>query len=240
MEMNSNVITYNGEVFTRTDYNGISVLVDQDGYYNGSKICKDNGVRFNNVSRANYWIEYTEALRGVRDLAQAPLVKDRTTLPNEIRGYYVHPKLVNWLCMHLDCIYAIKVSEIMDLVNEQIHLKCSSLEEEIHSVREKNKKLKEDNDRLNKLAVPDGTNNRLLRVLQIGDNRYKVSADSYRKKFAYPIVKTFILASALAGEASMHIRKELSEDGIIDRLKFNDLEGFCSYIRNNYIVLAEC
>ena len=63
MEMNSNVITYNGEVFTRTDYNGISVLVDQDGYYNGSKICKDNGVRFNNVSRANYWIEYTEALR---------------------------------------------------------------------------------------------------------------------------------------------------------------------------------
>ena len=130
--------------------------------------------------------------------------------------------------------YAIKVGELMDLINEQIHLKCSSLEEEIHSVREKNKKLKEDNERLNKLAVPDGTNNRLLRVLKMDDNKYKVSADSYRKKFAYPIVKTFILAS------SMHIRKELSEDGIIDRLKFNDLEGFCSYIRNNYVVLAEC
>ena len=227
MEMNSNIITYNGEVFTRTDYNGISVLVDQDGYYNGSKICKDNGVRFNNVSRSNYWIEYTEALRGMRDLAQTPLIKDKTTLPNEIRGTYIHPKLVNFLCIHVNYKYAIKVSELMDLINEQIHLKCTSLEEEIQSLREKNKKLKE-------LAVPDGTNNRLLRVLKMDDNKYKVSADSYRKKFAYPIVKTFILAS------SMHVRKELSADGIIDRLKFNDLEGFCTYIRNNYVVLAEC
>ena len=234
MEMNSNVITYNGEVFTRTDYNDISVLVDQDGYYNGSKICKDNGTKFGNISRNQYWSDYIDELRGWINSEPAPLVKDKTTLPNEIRGYYIHPKLVNFLCFNVNYKYAIKVSEIMDLVNERIHLKCSSLEEEIHSIREKNKKLKEDNDRLNKLAVPDETNNRLLRVLQIGDNRYKVSADSYRKKFAYPIVKTFILAS------SMHIRKELSEDGIIDRLKFNDLESFCSYIRNNYVVLAEC
>ena len=232
--MNSNVITYNGEVFTRTDYNDISVLVDQDGYYNGSKICKDNGTRYRDISKQQYWKDYIDALDRLGINIPSPLTRDRSTLPNEIRGTYVHPKLVNYLCIHVNLDYAIKVSEIMDLVNERIHLKCSSLEEEIHSIREKNKKLKEDHDRLNKLAVPDETNNRLLRVLQIGDNRYKVSADSYRKKFAYPIVKTFILAS------SMHIRKELSEDGIIDRLKFNDLESFCSYIRNNYVVLAEC
>ena len=227
MEMNSNVITYNGEVFTRTDYNGISVLVDQDGYYNGSKICKDNGTRYRDISKQQYWKDYIDALERLGINIPDPLTRDRSTLPNEIRGTYIHPKLVNYLCIHVNLDYAVKVGELMDLINEQIHLKCSSLEEEIHSVREKIKKLKE-------LAVPDGTNNRLLRVLKMDDNKYKVSADSYRKKFAYPIVKTFILAS------SMHIRKELSEDGIIDRLKFNDLEGFCSYIRNNYTVLAEC
>ena len=227
MEMNSNVITYNGEVFTRTDYNGISVLVDQDGYYNASKICRANGTKFSKITRNQYWSDYIHALEGGSKIGTTPLVKDRTTVPNDVKGYYVHPKLVNYLCIHVNLDYAVKVGELMDLINEQIHLKCSSLEEEIHSVREKIKKLKE-------LAVPDGTNNRLLRVLKMDDNKYKVSADSYRKKFAYPIVKTFILAS------SMHIRKELSEDGIIDRLKFNDLEGFCSYIRNNYVVLAEC
>ena len=52
MEMNSNVITYNGEVFTRTDYNDISVLVDQeDGYYIISKICKDNDTKFSKITR---------------------------------------------------------------------------------------------------------------------------------------------------------------------------------------------
>ena len=162
--MNSNVITYNGEVFTRTDYNDISVLVDQDGYYNGSKICKDNGTKFGNISRNQYWSDYIDELRGRLRIDPAPLVKDKTTLPNEIRGYYIHPKLVNFLCFNVNYKYAIKVSEIMDLVNERIHLKCSSLEEEIHSIREKNKKLKEDNDRLNKLAVPDETNLSLIHI----------------------------------------------------------------------------
>ena len=267
--MNSNHIEYRGEIFTVTEYNGVSVIMDEEGYYNASKICADNDKRFNNISNSNYWIEYTHELEGVHDFMQTPLVKDRRTLSNEIRGYYIHPKLVNFLCFHVNTRYAITVGEIMDAINERIHLKCSSLEDELDSLHDENDKLKhelesvkdelktvkDDYDMLNEentilhenaknltnnvnelktRTVPKGTNDKLLRVLKITDNRFKVSADSYRKRFEYPIVKTFILAS------SMHVRKELTEDGIIDRLEFNDLDGFCSYIRNNYTVLAEC
>ena len=57
-EMNSNEIISNGEKFIRTDYNGISVIIDSKGYYNASKICSDNKTRFLNISRNNYWTDY--------------------------------------------------------------------------------------------------------------------------------------------------------------------------------------
>ena len=280
--MNSNHIEYNGEIFTVTEYNGVSVLMDEEGYYNASKICRDNDKRFSN------WLQNDRTKRILEMIStklEIPMDSLETGNPvstnslmfkrkggnghNETQGWWIHPKVVHYLAEWADLEYAWKVGEIMDAINERIHLKCTSLEDELDSLHDENDKLKhelesvkdelktvkDDYDMLNEeneilhenaknltnnvnelktRSVPKGTNDKLLRVLKITDNRFKVSADSYRKRFEYPIVKTFILAS------SMHVRKELTEDGIIDRLEFNDLDGFCSYIRNNYTVLAEC
>lgn len=225
--MLSNKIISNGETFTKTDYNGISVIIDSNGYYNASKICKDNKKLFKDISRNNYWIEYLDELTYGGDFSTIDLVKEKLQFSKYIRGYYIHPKLVNWLCMHLDYKYAIKVSEIMDLMNERIHLNQSNLEEEIE-------KLKKENIKLKKLAVPEGTNNKLLRILKISDNSYKITADSHRpdkyfKNKGYEIINKFILP------ASMNVRDVLKINKIIESdLRFQNYENCCKFINDNF------
>ena len=222
--MLANEIISNGEKFIRTNYNGISVIIDSNGYYNASKICKDNKKLFKDITRNNYWNEYLSKLMGVCEIAETELIKEKLKYSNDVKGYYIHPKLVNWLCMHLDYKYAIKVSEIMDLMNKKIHTNNSSLEEEI-------KKLK-------KLAVPEGTNTKLLRILKIRDNKYKITADSYRsdksfEKNGFKVIHKFVLAS------SMNVRQVLRESGQVKKLKFTNYEELCKYIREKFEVILD-
>ena len=95
--MKSNQIVSNGETFTKTDYNGISVLIDSNGYYNASKICSDNKTRFLNISRNNYWSDYLDVLSGSLKNETTQLVIEKFEFSNDVKGYYIHPKLVNWL-----------------------------------------------------------------------------------------------------------------------------------------------
>ena len=127
--------------------------------------------------------------------------------------------------------YAVKVSEIMDLMNERIHINNSNLENEIE-------KLKKENEKLEKLAVPEGTNTKLLRILKIRDNKYKITADSYRsdksfEKNGFKVIHKFILAS------SMNVRQVLRESGQIKKLKFTNYEEICKYIRDKFVVLSD-
>lgn len=223
-EMNSNEIISNGEKFIRTNYNGISVIIDSNGYYNASKICSDNKTQFSFITRNNYWNEYLSKLMGVCEIAETELIKEKLKYSNDVKGYYIHPKLVNWLCIHVNLEYAIKVSEIMDLMNKKIHTNNSSLEDEI-------KKLK-------KLAVPEGTNTKLLRILKIRDNKYKITADSYRsdksfEKNGFKVIHKFILAS------SMNVRQVLRESGQVKKLKFTNYEELCKYIREKFEVILD-
>ena len=225
--MKSNQIVSNGETFTKTDYNGISVIIDSNGYYNASKICKDNKKLFKDISRNNYWIEYLDELTYGGEISTIDLVKEKLQFSKYIRGIYIHPKLVNWLCMHLDYKYAIKVSEIMDLMNERIHINNSNLEEEIE-------KLKKENEELKKRAVPKGTNNKLLRILKLDNNNFKITADSHRsdkyfKNKGYEILDKFILP------ASMNVRDVLKKKGIIkSNLRFKNYENCYKFINDNF------
>ena len=211
-EMNDSVIESNGMVFTRTDYNGISVLVDEDGYYNASKICSDNGTKFTFITRNQYWTDYINELSSGCDLSTRDLTINRLNTDGysrEVQGVYIHPKLVNWLCMHLDYKYAIKVSEIMDLINERIHIQMISLEEEIQELQEENKQLKKEVGELKPRAVPKGTNHKLLRIVQHMDGDYQLIADQSisdkkLKQNGCKIVNHFIFPSA------MHVRQVAS------------------------------
>ena len=65
--MNSNHIECKGEIFTVTDYNGIRVIMDEEGYYNASKICADNDMKYRDIARNQYWSDYIDELtRGGR------------------------------------------------------------------------------------------------------------------------------------------------------------------------------
>ena len=147
MSFNENVVEYKNEKFTRSSYNGISVIIDGDGYYNASKICKDNQTKFEHITRNDYWTSYIDELSGGPKNGPTVLIRDRLDLPNELKGHYIHRKLVNFLCFHVNLKYAIKVSEIMDLIDERNRLKNEDLEKTIRD-------MKNENDRLKKLAVP--------------------------------------------------------------------------------------
>ena len=225
--MKSNQIVSNGETFTKTDYNGISVIIDSNGYYNASKICSDNKTRFLNISRNNYWIEYLNRISYLLKIEQVDLIKEKLKFSKEVRGIYIHPKLVNWLCEHVNLDYAILVGEIMDLMNERIHINNSNLEEEIE-------KLKKENEELKKRAVPKGTNNKLLRILKLDNNNFKITADSHRsdkyfKNKGYEILDKFILP------ASMNVRDVLKKKGIIKSdLRFKNYENCYKFINDNF------
>ena len=222
--MNSQEIISNGETFKLTTYNGISVMIDSNGFYNASKICKDNKSRFSNITRNDYWTDYLESLGGMLGFEQAQLIRKidhKSKFINEVRGTYIHPKLVNWLCMHINYEYAILVGEIMDLYNQKILENNSTLENEIKDLKE--------------LAVPKKTNNKKLRIMKIEDNLYKISGDSSRSdnKLPYPVIKTYVFAS------SMNVRQKIIRDKVVKNFKFTDLEAFDLYIKSNFTILYE-
>ena len=219
--MNSQEIISNGETFKLTTYNGISVMIDSNGFYNASKICSDNQKRFNDISGSKYWNEYLDEISSVLKIPQTDLIVEKLDFSNDVKGIYIHPKLVNYLCMHVNYKYAILVGEIMDLYNQKILENNSTLENEIKDLKE--------------LAVPKKTNNKKLRIMKIEDNLYKISGDSSRSdnKLPYPVIKTYVFAS------SMNVRQKIIRDKVVKNFKFTDLEAFDTYIKSNFTILYE-
>ena len=162
--MSSQDILSNGEIFKLTTYNGISVLIDSNGYFNASKICKDSGTKFKDISKYKYWTDYLDEY--LDEFADTQLIIKKLEFSNDVKGVYIHPGLVNWLCMHLNYKYAIKVSKIMNILNEKTHENNSNLEDEI--------------EKLKTLAVPEKTNNKKLRMERDWDGKLETEMRYWR------------------------------------------------------------
>ena len=142
------VIESNGYIFKRTHYNGIRVIIDEEtGYYNATVMCSDNRKQFRHIVTKKYWIEYIEALRRSSG-SNIPdtLIIEITNVQNEFRGQYIHPELVNYLCIHIDYDYAIKVSRLMNLLNERNRLINQTLEQTIDNLNKEISDLKAKNE----------------------------------------------------------------------------------------------
>ena len=159
-DKNSEVININGRSFRRTTWNGISVIQDvETGYYQASKICKDNG------KKLKHWLENkrTDELLEAYALHLGKQIKNSeaaipTSEPNvlmykivsggtiqvtnEFQGWFIHPKLVHHIAEWASIDYAIKVEEIMNLINEQNKLLNQTLEDTISKLRSENIELK--------------------------------------------------------------------------------------------------
>jgi hypothetical protein len=117
------VIISGGETFTQQTYNGVSILVrNADGYINATKMgSRDHrdvhdflgGKRF--VQICTIW---SSEAQGVQ---QAKYVLPTVGHINEVKGTYVHAKLVHFVAEWVDLKYAFTVQRIMDSVNKQLH-----------------------------------------------------------------------------------------------------------------------
>ena len=125
MSVISDKITSNGETFTRTDYNGVSILIrDKDGYVNVTKIAKDNGKqkRLNEYFESNKWKEIVDNFENFKspdfsgDSIYA-ISTDNKGYKHEIYGTYIHPDLVHFVAEWCNISYAFKVSTIMNNIN---------------------------------------------------------------------------------------------------------------------------
>jgi hypothetical protein len=151
-----------------------------------------------------------------------------------IRGTFVHPKLVNYIAIWASPEYAVIVGEIMDAVNERYNLKAITFEAEIavmkvqHDIEiaglnativARNATIVAQSDFIQKTAVPEHNSEKKLWVIQNNNESYRIRADSHAKFFNGWIYQfTF--------PASMNVKQEVQK-------QFHGTKGFnLATIRN--------
>ena len=136
-------IISNGETFYRTKYMDISVIVDSNGYYFATGMCKSNGKKFKRLTETNGWkeiIDYgTKVISSNYNLnkEEIRLIVSRKDQINELQGKYIHPILINYVAMWISKEYIIKFNEIMNLVNREINERGISLDEKLTKYKTK-------------------------------------------------------------------------------------------------------
>ena len=252
--MDNQKIISNGETFIKTSYHGISVVVDENGYFNASKICMDNKKRFKDWKKDKRSREllqkYSNFLRksietGVGEFShtELPLILNKNIgYNNETKGFYIHFKLVHDICNWCDLDYAIQVGEIMDMLNHENQMKNITLENTIKEMAERIEKLEIE---INNKSVRINIDSRPLRIYDITDyeegdkildplNReciWWVSANN-KKSNEYRLLLDVEVVS------SMHARMDMKDYYNKHRLngKQNTVNQFCKYGIYNYIM----
>ena len=141
MSITNNKIASNGEEFTRSDYNGVSIIIrDKDGFINATKIAKDNGKQKNldKYFKSDKWKEIHEAFKNSLPKKvggdKIELIYTIKTGTQEIYGSYVHPELIHFVAEWCDISYAFKVSAIMNNINRIKDLKSRDGNDNLDSI----------------------------------------------------------------------------------------------------------
>ena len=140
MSINNETFESNGETFTRSDYNGVNIIIrNKDGYINATKIANDNGKRkrLPEYLKSDKWIEICETYKNGTIVDVQHENSEKVDPPENSVGYenslfytinsvgkcetygtYVHPKLVHFVAEWCNISYAFKVATIMDNIDE--------------------------------------------------------------------------------------------------------------------------
>ena len=192
-EVSKSEIKYHGETFREVKYLNISVIIDSNGYYQASKFCKDTGKGFIDWLRLVRTTElmnmYSQKLglpieNRLGEESHLALMTNRNGKFHQFKGYYIHPKLVHHLCEWCNLMYAFKVAEIMELLDEETKLRNISLDEkmnemshELEQLKKRNEELESENDDLiikydnmvHEKSVKTNIDTRYLRIYDITD-----------------------------------------------------------------------
>ena len=143
-ELHDEIIISRDYSFIKTTWNGISVIREKkSGYFYANGICRINGKKFENISSKSYWKRYITRLECRLHLKSAQCVKEILNVNNDLRGSYIHPLSVNFLCEHVDYDYAIDVSILLHLMDQKSKLENKTLHDEISQLQNEIVKLKQ-------------------------------------------------------------------------------------------------
>ncbi|KAA6360960.1 MAG: hypothetical protein EZS28_043513 [Streblomastix strix] len=116
-------ILQNDVQFINVSYNGMTILVRQsDGYINATQFCEQYGKQFRSLIKYDKWKDYikAESEEGQPELnisGSFMYIIDKG-YANDLKGYYVHPILINYIAIWISPKYAVTVRKIMDSINE--------------------------------------------------------------------------------------------------------------------------
>lgn len=188
-------ITSNNETFTQSAYNGFKIIIrNSDGYINASDVVKQINNRENTTKQIKTLfksVQYQDFENRLRNILQGKILKYNliNNVNNNLRGSYVHPKLINFVCFWCSPSYALLVSEIMDSINEQNTTKMNKL---IQDLQEENNKLK---SQVIKDIGDQRENSKYIFIDKVDENTFKIVYDQKKKNKQH--YKTFeVLASA--------------------------------------------
>jgi hypothetical protein len=164
-EIEEETTTFNGENFSKSSYNEVSVLKrDKDNYDNGSALCEADRKEIKELFKTQQWQEDIVVFK--KHCSEVPYYLLPTTYPNELRGFYIHPDLIHSVIMYCSADYRYKVRILMNLINERnklLNLKLvdniEAMKKEIAQIKEEHKtqiaNLNQKNINLKTRAVPN-------------------------------------------------------------------------------------
>lgn len=192
-------ITSNNETFTQSMYNGFKIIIrNSDGYINASNVVKQINDKENTTKQIKTLfksVQYQDFENRLRNILLGKILPGKNLKYNlnevskHLRGSYVHPKLINFVCFWCSPSYALLVSEIMDSINEQ---NTTEMNKRIKDLQDKNNELK------NQIIQDIGDqreNSKYIFIDQVDDKTFKIVYDQKKKNKQH--YRTFtVLASA--------------------------------------------
>ena len=137
-------ILYKNEKFTFSTYNGFKIIIrDSDGYINASDVVRQINKKEKSAKQIKTMfksVQYQDFENNLKTILPGKNLKyNLNEVPIQLRGSYVHPKIINFVCFWCSPTYALLVGEIMDSINEQNTTVMNKL---IQDLQDENNKLK--------------------------------------------------------------------------------------------------
>lgn len=188
-------ILCNNETFTLSAYNGFKIIIrDSDGYINASNIVKQINEQENTKKQIKTLfksVQYQDFEKALKNILPNKELKYNllNNVSNYLRGSYVHPKIINFVCFWCSPKYASLDGKIMDSINEQNITVMNKL---IKDLQEENNKLK---TQIIKDIGDNLENSKYIFIDQVDEETFKLIYD--QKQIKQQHYKTFeVLASA--------------------------------------------
>lgn len=195
-------ILCNNESFTLSTYNGFKIIIrDSDGYINASDVVKQINKQEKTVKQIKTLfksVQYQDFENALKTILPGKILKYNLLngIFKYLRGSYVHPKIINFVCFWCSPSYALLVGEIMDSINEQNTTVMNKLIQDLQALTLKQQ---EENNKLKNQAIQDIgdqlENSKYVFIDQVDEDTFKIVYD--KKQLKQQHYKTFeVLASA--------------------------------------------